>query len=269
MNNAEDFCDSLKDLTERNSYILYSLIEFLSGQDIIHRERFVDYCNGIENGRYAKEIKRDENAARSLKDDLHPGGIKATLALCDMAGVDSSKLVLDAGTGHGGAARVVAENYCCRIIGIDCDYIRLINAIFRTKALNLDHLLSFKLDNAYQMSFEDSRFDVVLRQHSVYGGEEAVFINECRRVLKPGGVIAFNGILKAFDLGGKKNKLEDYTLKEYAELLRKAGFLVQEVETEKSTEELLASYRHGNNAKMAEMVGKKMILGFKLTARKG
>jgi len=255
-------------LLERNSNILYSLLEFLDDKGIVKAESFLDFCASLEKDSFSKEIYRSEEDTRSVRDNLHPGGIKATLELCESAGMDRSKYVLDAGTGHGGAARVIAENYGCRVTGIDMDYVRLVNAIFRTRAMELEGLVDFRLVDAYKMSFESDVFDIIIRQHSIYGGEEAIFIRECGRVLKPGGVIAFQGILKRMSLGGCKMKMEDYSLEEYSELLRTAGFIIKSVETEKETQALQESLTDSNPA-MVRMIDKKLITGIRLIAERG
>lgn len=260
-----------KDLSsriERSLGILFSLVDYLDTRGIIPAGDFISFCAGQPKGMYHKEIFRNEEDARSVKDNLHPGGIRATLDLCEMAGIHRDMRVLDAGTGHGGAARVMAENYGCRVTGIDRDSVRLLDAIFRTRACRLEELVSFRLEDAYGTTFEDECFDVVFRQHSVYGGEEERFIQECRRVLKPGGIIAFHGILKRITLGGKKWKMEDYSLEEYIRLLNASGFSMRSTETEESTRFLLESLQEDNPA-MCGMIHKKLITGIRLVAERG
>ncbi len=255
-------------LIERSCSILYSLMDYLDKRGIVSADDFISFCAMQPKGIYHKEITRNENDARSIRNNLHPGGIRSTLDLCEMAGIDRNKRVLDAGTGHGGAARVIAENYGCKVTGIDRDYIRLLDAIFRTRVCGLDELVTFRLEDAYSMTFEDESFDVVFRQHSVYGGEEARFVQECWRVLKVGGIIAFHGILKRISLGGEKWKMEDYSMEEYTRLLSMTGFIVKSIETEQSTRFLLESLKEDNTV-MCDMIRKKLITGIKLVAERG
>lgn len=233
------------ELLERNSRILLNTINYLAARELIDARDFLRYCCDLDNEACAKEIYRDEHAARSENNELHPGGIKSTLTLARMVKLDEKKLVLDTGTGHGGAARVLAENFGCKIIGIDKDFIRLCDAIFRTKMLKLDHLVSYQYENAYQMSFPDSTFDVVFRQYSVYGqeGDERDFLDECHRVLKNNGMIAIQGNFKTISFARKKNPdMSDYTFAQYEKLLAEKGFRIAEYETEESTRELLDSF---------------------------
>jgi len=234
--------DRYIEILERNSRILLNTVNYLAERKVIDARDFLRYCGDLDNKACTKEISRNESEARSEKNELHPGGVKATLTLAEMVKLDKDKLVLDTGTGHGGAARVLAQNFGCKIIGIDKDFIRLCDAIFRTKMLKLDHLVSFQLDNAYRMSFPDSTFDVVFRQHSVYGeeGDESDFLGECHRILKNNGMIAFHGTFKTISFARKKNpNMSDYTFEAYKELLAQKGFRIIEYETEQSTRELL------------------------------
>jgi ubiquinone/menaquinone biosynthesis C-methylase UbiE len=230
------------DILERNSRLLLNTINYLVERDVIDTRDFLRYCGDLDNEACTKEIYRNESEVRSENNELHPGGVKATLTLAGMVKLDEKKFVLDTGTGHGGAARVLAENFGCKVIGIDKDFVRLCDAIFRTKMLKLDHLVSFQFDNAYRMSFPGSTFDLVFRQHSVYGdeGNESDYLAECHRVLKNNGKIAFHGTFKTISFARKKNpNMSDYTFAQYKELLAEKGFQIIEYESEQSTRELL------------------------------
>lgn|GEM_PF-7062938 len=263
----EESLYELKQLIERNIGITSTLLGFICESELIDKEKFLEYCSNLDYNTVIKEVERNEKAARSEQDNLHAGGSAATICLCNMAGIDKTKKVLDAGTGHGGAARVIAEQYGCNVVGMEMDYVRLIHAIFRTKQLKLDHLVSYCLGDAYDMPFIDHSYDAVIRQHAVYGQEEDLFLKECYRVLKPGGVIAFQGILKGTSLESRKNQMEDYSLKDYCGLLTSIGFTNIVCESEKSTYELQESFRK-TNPLMCRLAEKKMILGVKLVASK-
>lgn len=203
---------------------------------------------------------------------LHPGGAAATIALGKMAEIQPEMRVLDAGTGYGAAGKILAKTFGCVVLGIDNDPEKQEAC---EKSSRPGDLFSFQLTDAYNMDLKDSIFDVVLRQYSVYGGEETKFIQECHRVLKENGLLAFNGTFKTINFKNmEKRSLEDFTLQEYERLLTKSGFEVLEVETEQSTQELLDSYRNktGETTEhddlMIRVIDNNMVKGFKLTARK-
>lgn len=259
--------EELELLLERNMGITNALLGYLQKEGILKENKFLDYCDATDYGLIQKEMRRNEAAAQSQGHDLHAGGTIATIDLCNMAGITSDDYVLDAGTGHGGAARVMAKKFGCRVMGIDMDYPRLVHAMFRTKAEGLDSLVGFCSTDAYHMLFEENTFDAIVRQHAVYGQEEMLFLQECYRVLKPGGRIAFQGVLAGALMRSDRTSMDHFTLKEYIESLEKAGFGRINIETEESTMQLMESYQETDKARYA-LAKKKLLIGIKLIAYK-
>ena len=52
-------------------------------------------------------------------DEFHTRGRKATREMAQLANVNASDLVLDVGCGLGGTARYLAEQYRCKVMGLD------------------------------------------------------------------------------------------------------------------------------------------------------
>lgn len=252
---------------ERNAGIQFALVGFLKKKGYLDDTEFIRYCSEMDYLSIKKEISRGEEAARSVNDEMHPGGEAATLELCEMAGIKSTDRILDAGTGHGGAARVIVQNFGNKVTGLESDYVRLINTIFRTKQAGLDHLISFCTGDAYHMPFAEDSFDLVIRQHAVYGQQEILFVRECLRVLKRGGRIAFQGILKRIPLSKTEFNMEDYTIESYSRMLEECGFKDIRFETEKSNKELSSSLC-GSDPVMYNLVNKGFVTGVKIVAVK-
>ncbi|WP_024833784.1 class I SAM-dependent methyltransferase [Ruminiclostridium josui] len=226
---------------ERHSYIFLCFLDYLFSKNIIDKQDFIDFCESYDIRNYEKIFSRDEAASRSSNHEMHPGGAEATLRLAEMAGITKDMSVLDAGSGHGGAARILAEKYTeTMITGIDNDPIRVIDAIFRSKD-EIYKNLKFTQGNAYKMTFQDNYFDVIIRQHAVYGGLEEDFLSECNRVLKSKGKIAFQGTLCSKKLKATKTEMADYSYEEYCNLLTRHGFRIIETEIEKASSQLLSS----------------------------
>jgi ubiquinone/menaquinone biosynthesis C-methylase UbiE len=125
----------------------------------------------------------DEPALRCF--DLH------ALALIREAQVHEGAQVLDVATGTGkvafAAARAVGPRG--RIVGIDLSEGMLAQARRRTGSLPVE----FRLMDAEKLEFEDATFDVVLCGFAVWFLPDILRgMREMRRVLRPGGRLAFS-----------------------------------------------------------------------------
>lgn len=252
---------------ERHYYLFACFLDYLFSQNVLDKKGFIDFCESFDISNYAKIFSRDEEASRSTNHEMHPGGHEATLELAEMAGISKSMTVLDAGCGHGGAARTLSEKYPETLItGVDNDPIRVIDAIFRSKD-ELYKNLKFLQDNAYKMSFPDKCFDMVFRQHAVYGGLEENFLSECNRVLKHKGKVAFQGVLCNKKLKETKTEMADYSYEDYCNLLTCHVFRVVKAEFEKASSQLLSSISDHNSSYYL-LVKKGVIIGANIIAEK-
>ncbi len=145
---------------------------------------------GLGDGQVTEETLMDH-------DQDHFGGLEANDVLMARAGIGAQHTVLDVCSGMGGPARYLAHRIGCRVAGLDVTESRLQSAKRLTRAVKLDHLVSFTLGNALDMPFEDTSFDVVIGQEAwCHVPHKEKLISECTRVLKPGGVMAFTDILR-------------------------------------------------------------------------
>ncbi|MGZ8763371.1 MAG: class I SAM-dependent methyltransferase [Acidimicrobiia bacterium] len=129
-------------------------------------------------------------------EEFHTLGRMATVALADAAGITATDRVLDVGSGLGGPARLLARRYSCHVVGIDltaelCDVARDL-----TRRVGLDQQVEIRQGDALELPFGDGEFDVVWTQHvSMNIADKARLFSEMRRVVKPGGRLAFFDIL--------------------------------------------------------------------------
>ena len=133
-------------------------------------------------------------------DQFHMGGFAATIAFAERVGIPPDALVLDAGSGLGGPARYLAETFKCRVEGVDLspDYVAIANLL--TNRAGLSDRVTFQESDLTALAFEDSCFDLVWTQHVVMNiADRAALYREFRRVLKPGGRLAFYDPLAADD----------------------------------------------------------------------
>lgn len=127
-----------------------------------------------------------------MGEQIHVGGVQETDDLADRAGVNSSTHLLDVCSALGGPARHLVNKFGCRVTGLDATKRMHEEALRRTEEAGLGDKIDFKLGNALDMPFRDDTFDVVWGQDAwCYITDKERLINECARVVKQGGTVAF------------------------------------------------------------------------------
>jgi SAM-dependent methyltransferase len=129
-------------------------------------------------------------------DQFHPGGLGATLALAQLAGVRSGDVVLDIGGGPGGPARILARRWGATVTVLDLNlaYCRL--GHWLTAQSGDTDRVNFVAGDAVALPFRAAAFDVAWTQASGMNiaAKERLYA-EIRRVLRPGGRLVFEELL--------------------------------------------------------------------------
>ena len=129
-------------------------------------------------------------------DEFHIRGRAATLELARAAGLDSTKRVLDVGSGVGGTSRCLAKEFRCRVTGIDLteEYCRAASML--SAKIGLADFIDYRQGDATNLPFDDGSFDVVWTEHAAMNiPEKSRLYGEMHRVLKPGATLAIYDIL--------------------------------------------------------------------------
>jgi tocopherol O-methyltransferase len=96
--------------------------------------------------------------------------------------------ILDVGCGIGGSSLYLAQKFGARVTGITLSPVQANRAQERASAAGLAAMTDFKVANALKMPFADGSFDLVWSLESgEHMPDKAQFLQECYRVLKPGG----------------------------------------------------------------------------------
>jgi ubiquinone/menaquinone biosynthesis C-methylase UbiE len=143
-----------------------------------------------------KDLKELTTADLATVDEFHIRGRKATLELAEKMQLTNNSHVLDIGSGLGGPARTLAEEYGCRVTGIDltqefCDTARVLS-----DWVNLGDPVAFQQGDATDLPFADDQFDAAITIHVAMNipAKDRMY-EQARRVLKPGGIFAVYDVI--------------------------------------------------------------------------
>lgn len=130
-------------------------------------------------------------------DEFHIRGRKATLELAAKMNLDGNSHVLDIGSGLGGPARTVAEEYGCRVTGVDLTQAFCEAAGVLSSWVKLGDRVAFRHGDATSLPFADGQFDAAMTIHVAMNipAKDKVY-EQARRVLKPGAIFAVYDVLQ-------------------------------------------------------------------------
>jgi len=129
-------------------------------------------------------------------EEFHTFGRPATIALAEAAAITAADQVIDVGSGLGGPARFLARTYGCHVLGIDLTQELCDVATDLTRRVGQADRVELRQGNALALPVNSGTFDVAWTQHvSMNIGDKAGLFSELRRVLRPGGRLAFFDIL--------------------------------------------------------------------------
>ncbi len=100
--------------------------------------------------------------------------------------------ILDVGCGIGGSSLYLAEKFNAAVTGITLSPVQATRAIARAAEKGLSDRATFEVADALRMPFPDESFDLVWSLESgEHMPDKRKFLQECYRVLKPGGMFIF------------------------------------------------------------------------------
>jgi SAM-dependent methyltransferase len=129
-------------------------------------------------------------------DQLHTGGLRGTEALLEKLDIPPHFHVLDAGCGLGGASRLMADTFGCRVTGIDLspDYIQAARVL--TQRTGLESRVRFLTGSILALPADIGAFDLILCQHILMNiSDKPAAARHFARHLKPGGKVVLHEIV--------------------------------------------------------------------------
>jgi ubiquinone/menaquinone biosynthesis C-methylase UbiE len=145
-------------------------------------------------GRERSHIQPDDLAAI---DEFHIGGRAATEHLGAQLGLQPGMLLLDVGSGLGGAARFFAEQYDCRVTGLDLtpEYVSVATRL--TGLVGLNDKAAFRVGSALDLPFAGESFDRATLLHvGMNIHDKDRLCREVFRVVNPGGLFAIYDVMR-------------------------------------------------------------------------
>jgi tocopherol O-methyltransferase len=149
--------------------------------------------------------------------------------------------ILDVGCGIGGSSLYLAQKFGAKVTGITLSPVQADRAKERARYIGMQEKATFQVANALDMPFDDNSFDLLWSLESgEHMPDKAKFLQECYRVLKPGGKMIFvtwchRPTTAANPLNSEERKLlQDIyrvyclpyviSLPEYTEIVEQCGF---------------------------------------------
>lgn len=122
------------------------------------------------------------------KKDRRQAQIDLIEELLNWAGIGQAKEILDVGCGIGGSSLYLAQKFNARAVGITLSPVQASRATERALEAGLATDVQFQVADALDMPFADETFDFVWSMESgEHMPDKEKFLQECYRVLKPGG----------------------------------------------------------------------------------
>ena len=182
-------------------------------------------------------------ATRLLGDSFHPGGLRLTARLGQIAGLTSESRVLDAAAGLGTSAFFLAERFGCDVTGIDLSSANVAHATAEARRRGMEKRVHFRCADAECLPFAEGSFDAVICECAfcTFPAKDKA-ASEFQRVLRPGGAVALSDVTR---IPGPAGELDDVMAwiaclgdarpaPEYEAMLAAAGFETVESETHDS-----------------------------------
>lgn len=116
--------------------------------------------------------------------------------MAERAGIDERARVLDVGCGYGAVALDLAATHHREVLGLNISDKELEVAAQRAREHSLDDRATFRWGDFHDLPVDTDAVDVVWSQEAfLHGVDKPRILEECRRVLRPGGQLVISDLL--------------------------------------------------------------------------
>ena len=191
-----------------------------------------------------------------LGNSFHPGGLDLTTRLAHIMGLQPASTLLDAGSGRGASAVHLAKTLECHVVGITLEEEGVAAGCQQARQDGVEDRVNFIQGDIQEIDLEAVSFDAVLMECvlSILPGKETTL----RRLLdatRPGGRLGLTDVTVQGPLPSHLQGVlavaactaDARSLEEYAELIRAAGF---DVDQSQDLPEIAASFLRGIKGKL-------------------
>jgi len=179
---------------------------------------------------------------------ISTGGLVSTREIIKMLNLRPGMKVLDIGSGIGGSAFLMAQEYGTQVHGLDLSHNMLAIANERLEGLNLKSLVTFEYGDILESEAE-SVYDVAYsRDAFLHIENKPLLFQVIEKALKPNGILFFTDYCwgegehsQEFLTYVEQREYDLHTPKDYGKLIEQAGFV--EVQAMDKTK-LFGDYLH-------------------------
>ena len=162
----------------------------------VHYDRFwkLNEAKSINYGLWEKDTKNLTEAFKNINDKI-----------IELAGIDSTQYILDAGCGIGGTSTYISAKTNCKAVGITLNKQQQLDAEKNALIRQVGDKCTYFVMNYCKTTFPDETFDTVFAlESSCHATEKKDFLAESFRILKPGGTLVVMDYFKAENLSEKQ-----------------------------------------------------------------
>jgi hypothetical protein len=182
---------------------------------------------------FTAKVWEAPHIADIIGDAFHPGGLKLTAKVAEIAEIGKDSVVLDVACGQGTTAYFLSLQYGCCVVGIDLSAKLISRAQSKSQAERVSHEVDFVVGDGEGLPFRDSAFDAVISEcsFSLFPNKE-IAATEIERVLKPGGKLVVTDVFLRGNITEQLQTEAGFvgciagakTVADYKKLLKQVGF---------------------------------------------